>query len=115
MQFSLFLYDNESFHDHPEAKQMEIVGEYMAYSEKLKAAGAFIGGEPLDPSSSAKTLRAGGRVEDGPYADTKEQLGGFYIIEVASEAEAISWARECPAFKHGGSIEVRPIPNYAGG
>ena len=114
MQFSLLLYDDESFHNKPEAEQQQIVGEHMAFSEKLRTSGVFVGGEPLDPSAMAKTLRTGGTVEDGPFADTKEQLGGFYIIDVESLDAAIEWARQCPTHKNDGTIEVRPVPNYAG-
>ena len=115
MQFTLFLYDDESFHAKPEAEQMQIVGEYMTFSEALTKAGVFVGGEPLERSQAARTLRANGTVQDGPFASTKEQLGGFYIIDVADADAAIEWAKQCPAYKHGGSIEVRPIPDYAGG
>ena len=114
MQFSLLLYDDESFHAKPEAEQQQIVAEHMAFSEKLRESGAYVGGEPLDPSSAAKTLRAGGTVEDGPFADTKEQLGGFYIIEVENVDAAVEWARQCPVHTHSGTIEIRPVPNYSG-
>lgn len=114
MQFTLFLYDDESFHDKPEAEQQAIVAEHMAFSEKLQAAGVMVGGEPLEQSSLAKTLRAAGGVEDGPFAATKEQLGGFYIIDVDSVEVALEWARQCPVHMDGGTIEVRPVPNYSG-
>ena len=114
MQFSLLLYDDESFHAKPEPEQEKIVAEHIAFSEKLRASGAYVGGEPLDPSSSAKTLRAGGAVEDGPFADSKEQLGGYYIIDVESIDAAVEWARQCPTHKENGTIEVRPVPNYSG-
>lgn len=115
MKFALFLYDNEDFQDLPEAEQMEIVGQYGAYSELLEKAGAFVSGEPLDHSANSRTLKADGTVEDGPYADTREQLGGFYIIEAESLKAALDWARKCPSHSHGGQIEVRPIPDYMDG
>ncbi|MEL6662205.1 MAG: YciI family protein [Pseudomonadota bacterium] len=112
MKFALFLYDTEDFQSMSEAEQAEIVGQYGAYSELLEKAGAFVYGEPLDHSGASKTLRPSGTVEDGPYGDTKEQLGGFYIIEADSLDAAVAWARKCPSHAHGGHIEVRPVPNY---
>lgn len=112
MQFTLFLYDDQAFHDMPEDRQMQIVGEYMAFGQKLQESGAMVSGEPLAHSRDAKTLRSGS-VEDGPYAATKEQLGGFYVIEVDSFEIALDWARQTPTHRHGGHVEVRPIPNYA--
>ena len=115
MKYALFLYDNEDFQTMTPEDQSAIVGEYAAYSEILEKAGAFVFGEPLDESARAKTLRTGGSVEDGPYADTKEQLGGFYVIEAASMDEAVEWARKCPSLRHGGQVEVRPVPDYMDG
>lgn len=115
MKYALFLYDTEDFQDLPEAEQMEIVGQYAAYSEMLEKAGAFVFGEPLDHSSTSRTLKSDGVVQDGPYADTKEQLGGFYIIEAANAEDAVEWARKCPSHRHGGQVEVRPIPDYING
>ncbi|MCA8899989.1 MAG: YciI family protein [Hyphomonas sp.] len=112
MQFALFLYDIETFHDQTEAEQMAVVGEYMAYTAELEAAGAHVSGVPLDASTLARTLMPGGAIQDGPYADTKEQLGGLYIIHAGSMDEALAWARKCPSHRHGGRIEVRPIPDY---
>lgn len=115
MKYALFLYDNEDFQTLPEAEQMEIVSQYAAYSELLEKAGAFVFGEPLDHSTTGKTLKADGAVQDGPYADTKEQLGGFYIIEAETIDAAMDWARKCPSHQHGGQIEVRPVPDYMDG
>lgn len=95
-----------------EAQHAEIVGQYAAYSDMLEKAGAFVFGEPLDLSSAGQTLRPGGIVEDGPYSDTKEQLGGFYIITATSLESAMDWARKCPCHAHGGHVEVRPAPDY---
>ncbi|MEO0467557.1 MAG: YciI family protein [Pseudomonadota bacterium] len=114
MKYALFLYDSEDFESLPETEQMEIVGQYQAYSLMLEKAGAFVSGEPLEHSSASRTLKASGAVEDGPYADTREQLGGLYIIEAASLDDAVEWARKCPTHLHGGQVEVRPIPNYTG-
>lgn len=113
MQFALFLYDTEDFQSLPESEQAAIIGQYMAYSQMLEKAGAYVSGEPLDHSGTARTLRPSGSVEDGPYSETREQLGGYYVIEAENLDAAMEWARKCPSHKHGGHIEVRPIPNYA--
>jgi hypothetical protein len=85
--------------------------EYHAYNEALMKAGAIRGGERLRPTSAATTIRVRdgkAQVLDGPYAETKEQFGGYYLIDVPSLDEAIDWAKRCPAAQFG-SIEVRPI------
>lgn len=84
---------------------------WAAYSEAVAKAGIFVGGAGLELPSNASTLRVrDGRrtIEDGPYADTREMLGGFYIIDVPSLDEALEWAARCPAAPFG-SIEVRPV------
>ncbi|MBL8549617.1 MAG: YciI family protein [Hyphomonadaceae bacterium] len=84
---------------------------YFAYTEELKKAGKLVSGDELQPTSTAKTVKIDGgkrRVVDGPYVDIKEALGGYYLIEADSEAEALEWAAKCPAASHG-SVEVRPI------
>jgi hypothetical protein len=85
--------------------------EYAAYNEALTKAGAIRGGERLRPSSASTTVKVrDGKavVLAGPYAETQEQLGGFYTIEAATLDEAIDWAAKCPAAQFG-TIEVRPI------
>lgn len=115
MKYALFLYDPEEFQKMSEAEQAEIVGQYAAYGELLEKAGAFVFGEPLDHSTTSRTLRPSGDVQDGPYGDTHEQLGGFYIIEADSPEAAMEWARKCPSHAHGGHVEVRPVPDYMDG
>jgi hypothetical protein len=83
----------------------------MAYTEALKQAGAYVGSNRLQPIATATTVRvADGKTQvlDGPYVDSKEQLGGYFLIEAADLDSAISWAARCPGSQHG-SIEVRPI------
>ena len=85
--------------------------EYHAYNEALVKAGAMLGGERLRPTSTATTVRMRDKkavVLDGPYAETQEQLGGYYLIDVPDLDAAIDWAKRCPAAEFG-SIEVRPI------
>jgi hypothetical protein len=85
--------------------------EYAAYNEAMAKAGIMLGGERLRPTSTATSVRVkDGKTEvlDGPYAETKEQFGGYYMIDVPDLDQAISWAARCPAAKHG-TVEVRPI------
>jgi hypothetical protein len=85
--------------------------DYAAYNDALIKAGVMRGGERLRPAASARRVRVRDRkavVLNGPYADTQEQLGGFYIIEVPTIEEAVEWAGKCPAAQFG-TIEVRPI------
>ena len=112
MQYLLTLYSNESaWPKMTEAEQKQGYAAYMAYSEALKQAGALKGSNRLQPTSTATTVRTvngKSQVLDGPYADTKEQLGGYFLIDVADLDAALSWAARCPGSQHG-IVEVRPI------
>jgi len=112
MQYILMLYVNEAgWRNLTKAEQEKGVAAYMAYSEALTKAGVFKGTNRLQPSSVATTVRivdGKSQVLDGPYADSKEQLGGYYVIEVADLDAALSWAARCPASSHG-VVEVRPL------
>ncbi len=93
------------------AEQQQGMAAYSAYTEALTKAGVLAGVGRLQPSSNATTVRvASGKpqVLDGPYADTKEQLGGYYIIDVPDLDAALAWAARCPAAGHG-IVEVRPL------
>ena len=86
-------------------------GAYSGYAEATKNAGVAAGGHALQPPSTATTVRVRNgqtQVQDGPFADTKEQLGGLFVIEAASLDEALAWAARCPSAATG-SAEVRPI------
>lgn len=86
-------------------------GAYTAYGQALAEAGILRGCAGLQPPATATTLRLkdGQRlIQDGPFADTKEQLGGFYSIDVADLDAALEWAARCPAMQFGGLVEVRP-------
>jgi hypothetical protein len=112
MQYMLMLYVNEAgWPKLTPAEQEQGTAAYMAYTEALTKAGAFVSTNRLGPSTAATTLRlADGKpqVLDGPYADSKEQIGGYYIIEAPDLDAALSWASRCPAVGHG-IIEVRPM------
>jgi hypothetical protein len=93
------------------AEQEKGVAAYMAYTEALKKAGAFKGTNRLSPTANSTTVRLTDgkpQVLDGPYADSKEQLGGYYLIEAPDLDAAISWASRCPTVGHG-VVEVRPL------
>ena len=85
---------------------------YWAFQDEVEEAGAFIAGEALQPSATAKTVRnedGKARTTDGPFVETKEQLGGFYLLECKDQAEAVEWAKKIPA---GVSVEVREVQEY---
>jgi len=90
--------------------------EYGAFLEALAKAEGCHAGERLQSSSLATTVKQSeGKTEvfDGPYADTKEQLAGYFVVDVPSLDEAIAWARRCPSSKYG-SIEIRPMLDQSG-
>jgi hypothetical protein len=87
-------------------------GSYVAYSQALQQAGVAAGGAGLQPPTTATTVRLRGgqrHVQDGPFADTKELLGGFFVIDVSDLDTALQWAARCPSCAEGGSAEVRPL------
>ena len=112
MKYILMAYVNEAgWPTLTKAQQEQGMAAYTAFTEALTKAGALVGSGRLQPSSAAKTVRqvnGKSQVLDGPYADSKEQLGGYYIIEVADFDAALSWAARCPATGHG-TVEVRPF------
>ena len=112
MQYMLLIYGDEGMWAGltPE-KLSEEMGAYFAYSEALAKAGKMKAGDELQPISTAKTVSLmDGKhsVVDGPFADTKEQLGGYYLIEAESMEEALEWAAKCPGARYG-RVEVRPV------
>jgi hypothetical protein len=111
MRYTLFLYGNESaFAAMPPQALVQVKAAFEGYTQALKDAGVFVTTDWLKPSGTATMLsmKDGARVvQDGAYADTKEQLGGFYVIEVANLDEALNWAEKCPAVRNG-KIEIRP-------
>ena len=112
MEYILMLYVNDAgWPKLTKAEQEQGVAAYIAYTEVLAKAGVLTGVNRLRPSSTATTVRvANGKSQilDGPYVDSKEQLSGYFIIDVADLDAAISWAARCPAASHG-AVEVRPI------
>lgn len=111
MRYTMFLYSNEAdFADTTPEQWEEQKAIFGAYIAALREAGAFVDTDWLQPSATATTvsLRDGARqVQDGPYADTREQLGGYFVIEVPDLDAAIAWAEKCPV-AHYGKVELRP-------
>ncbi len=111
MEYMLLIYGDERFWaGRSESELQKIMREYVSYSKELAAAGVLRAGSELAPVSTATTVRVrNGQAltTDGPFAETKEQLGGYYLIDVPNLDEAIRWAAKIPSAAHG-SIEVRP-------
>ena len=112
MQYMLLIYDDEQlWAGMDESERGQIFQAYGSYTEDMRQKGVFVAGDALQPTSTATTVRDrnGDRlVTDGPFAETKEQLGGYYVVDVPNLDEALKWAAKCPAAK-GGSVEVRPL------
>jgi hypothetical protein len=112
MKYLLLIYENEaSLNALSEDEQGKIFQEYMDYTIRIRKSGHYIGGEALQPVATATTVREKkGKVltTDGPFAETREQLGGYYLVEAKDLDEATSLAAGIPAVRTG-SIEVRPI------
>jgi hypothetical protein len=112
MQYLLLIYGSEnSWTKLPQAEQDKVLQEYMDFSKSIAQSGHMRGGNELDLVSKAKTVRVRDNkqlVTDGPFAETKEQLGGYYLVEAKDVNEALSLAARIPSARWG-SIEVRPI------
>ena len=112
MRYLCLIYDDESkWGAMPKEQADAMMGEYFAFTEAIKKSGHYVGGNALKPVSTATTVRLRqGKLSttDGPFAETKEQLGGYYLIEAKDLNDAIQVAGKIPAAKTG-SVEVRPI------
>lgn len=112
MEYMLMIHDDGSAMQKATTAQMEsFMAAYEAYTTAMVEAGILRAGARLRPVNTATTVRAPegkAQVVNGPYAELKEQLGGFYIIDVPDLDEAIKWAARCPSARHG-ALEVRPI------
>ena len=112
MQFALLIYESpEEFAARKNDDNDPYLGAWRAYYRAVVRAGVYVGGDVLQLPETGTTIRAneGKRhVQDGPYADTKEQLAGLLVLELSSLDEALDWATRCPAAS-GGAVEVRPL------
>lgn len=112
MKYAIMVYETEAgFNQRTDEHQEAYWGAYQAYSQALAQAGVAAGGAALHPPATGTSVRLhdGQRsVQDGPFADTKEQLGGFFLIDVPDLDAALDWAARCPAASSCG-VEVRPL------
>ena len=112
-QYMLLIYSDPATAPPPEQAQAEMP-KWFAYSEELSKAGAMLGGDGLQPVATATTIRVRDderMLTDGPYAETKEQLGGYYLLECKDLDDALNWAAQIPEARTG-AIEVRPVMDY---
>ena len=112
MQYMLLIYTNQQAWSQLTQEQMQQgMAAYLAYTEALRKAGALVGSNRLQNTDVATTVKvADGKTQvlNGPFVDTKEQLGGYFLIEAPDLDAAIAWAARCPGASHG-TVEVRPI------
>jgi hypothetical protein len=115
MKYMFLIYSNENDSANiSEAQQQAEMAEYFAFNAEMGKQGKLISGEGLMPIATATTLRVReGKTltTDGPFAETKEQLGGYYLLECKDLDEAVEMAKQIPTSRHG-SIEIRPIASY---
>ena len=115
MEYLLAIYGDEKAEEQVRSspEQMEaVMGAWFQYDDQLRKAVKVISGNALQPTSTATTVRGNGGqtiTSDGPFAETKEQLGGYYLIDVKDLDEALEWAAKMPNIPSGGTVEVRPI------
>ena len=112
MRYMLLINSPEEYYATLDGEQMgELMGAYEAYTAEIEASGACRGAERLQPTATATTVRVrdgATQTTDGPFAETKEAFGGYYIVDVDNLDDAIAWAAKIPSATYG-SIEVRPI------
>jgi hypothetical protein len=113
MQYLLLIYGDEArWSERSDEERQAAMQEYMKLSADLSADGKLVGANQLQPADTATTVRVeAGEVvtTDGPFAETKEVLGGYFLIEAESLDEALEWAVRVPATREGGHVEVRPV------
>jgi hypothetical protein len=112
MRYMLQIYSPEGYYDSlPPERQRALYDEYFAFTRDLGERGVLVGSHELEPTSTATSVRVRDGetlVTDGPFAETKEQLGGYYVIDAESLDEALEWAARIPSARHG-TVEVRPF------
>jgi hypothetical protein len=116
MRYLCLIYENEkAWETIPAAESEAIMNEYFQFTDDIRKNGKYIAGEALQPTASSTTVRVrNGKVSttDGPFAETKEQLGGFYLIEATDLNDAIQVASRIPSARLG-SIEIRPVVDFS--
>ncbi|WP_251358666.1 YciI family protein [Kangiella sp. TOML190] len=115
MQYLLMIYAAESAEPTAGSPEfMQLLQDYGVFTEEVKADGVFLAGEPLEPVATASTVRVRNGeslITDGPFAETKEVLGGYYLLDCDNLDQALQYAAKIPSAKYG-SVEVRPIMQY---
>ena len=97
------------------AEEMQkVVGDWMAWFNRLKDQGIVVDGRPLEPQGKLVSGKGGRVVADGPFAESKEAIGGFFMLQVDSMDEAVEIAKQCPGLPHGAVVEVRPVSESCG-
>lgn len=116
MKYMLLIYGAEPTEPPTEQAIQQEIDAYWAYEKAVADAGVFVASDPLQGIETATTLqvRADGErvVTDGPFAETREVLGGYYLLEVPDLDAALDWAARCPGSRHGGKVEVRPVMEF---
>src|SRR3954466_5374176 len=118
MRYLMLIYSEESKMnaEREKAGQEGYTGRWMAYTDELAKTGKMLGGEALHPIAAATSVRAkaggGTLTTDGPFVETKETLGGYYIIDAAGLDEAVIWAGKMPIIARGGGVEIREFVEY---
>jgi hypothetical protein len=110
-KFMLLIYgDEKALADLDEAAMKEHIDEYWAYDDALTAIGAFIDSAPLYPTGTATAVAPGGVVSDGPFVETAEVLGGYYLVDLPDQRTAVEWAQKLPGVVRGfNRVEVREV------
>ena len=116
MKYLCLIYENEkNWETMPQSDAEAIMNEYFAFTEDIRKSGKYVAGEALQPTPTATTVRVrNGKISttDGPFVETKEQLGGFYLIDATDLNDAIQVAARIPSARLG-SIEVRPVVDFS--
>ena len=116
MKYLCLIYENEkNWETMPQSDAEAIMNEYFAFTEDIRKNGKYVAGEALQPTPTATTVRVrNGKISttDGPFVETKEQLGGFYLIDATDLNDAIQVAARIPSARLG-SIEVRPVVDFS--
>jgi hypothetical protein len=111
MQYMLLIYGSGDWQSIPAEQRQAITQEYFTFTEELRASGKMVAGDALQPISTATSVRVRDGetlTTDGPFAETKEVLGGYYLIDVDTLDEALEWGAKVPGAQFG-TIEVRPV------
>ena len=111
MQYMILIYSAPDAGPQTPEEMGESMPQWFAYTEEMAAAGVLVGGEPLqgiDTATTGRTREGKTTTTDGPFAETKEIIGGYYLINVENLDDALGWAAKCPSVAYG-SIEVRPL------